>query len=178
MFFDVVGNVKTLLWKYVPYSKYAEFNLWYPIKYLWSENICDGVFYDKYGWAPLSKNSLGELSASKLNLDTVFKKKYFMDSTALEYTSKVFKLAQLHQINVITFSAPEYIKSYETQLNRRELVFKIDSISKNNNAEFYMFDKTKISRKKSLFIDNTHLNSKGARMFTKLLIDSTLKQIK
>tara|TARA_B100000683_G_C12480666_1_gene551273 strand:+ start:1186 stop:2070 length:885 start_codon:yes stop_codon:yes gene_type:complete len=177
VFKDVVGGLKLWFWKYVPYSKYAEFNIWYPIKYLWSDNVCQYKYYDGFGSAILSENNQGALGVERLFVDTTFQKKYHFDAMALKYVKKNLKLAKDSNIKVITYTAPEYMALYKTQINREEMNNKIDSLSESFGAKFFLFEDETICYNDSLFVDYSHLNAEGTRAFTQLLIDSVVNKL-
>ena len=174
---DVSGELKLAFWKYIPFAKYAEFNIWYPIRYLWSEDICQYKYYDDFGSAVLSEDNKGALDVERLFVDTTFKKEYHFDPIALKYVKKNLQLSKDYKIETITYTAPEYVALYKTQINRSNMNAKIDSLSKSYNAKFYLFENHPICYNKKLFADYSHLNAKGTKIFTKLMIDSLINSL-
>jgi hypothetical protein len=171
VFKDVVGSLKFYFWKYIPYFKYAEFNIWYPIKYLWEKEPCEYRLYDEYGSALLSKDNLGALEVERLFVDTLNQKTYDFDPQAIRYVKKNMQLTLDKKINLTIYTAPEYYKLFETQINRAEMNIKIDSLSRSYNADFLLFENDTICRNKKLFVDYSHLNIEGTKLFTQKLIE-------
>ena len=80
-------------------------------------------------------------------------------------------------INVVLVYSPEYIEGQNFISNRDSIVDIYKNISKDNSIPFIDFSKDSICYKKKYFYNATHLNKKGANLFTNKLID-TLKERK
>lgn len=74
-------------------------------------------------------------------------------------------------IELILVYAPEYIEGQSFTSNRDDFFDIILSLSKKHKLPFLDYSKSEISYDKSLFYNSSHLNAKGADVFTKLLIN-------
>jgi hypothetical protein len=170
VFSEVSNPLKFYTWKYIPFIKYAEFNIKYPISYLWSENMCDNKLYDDFGSALLYEDNQDVLNVKRLFVDTTKSKYYEFNPQSLKYVKKNMRLAVDHNINLCVYTAPEYYALYKTQMNRQEMNISIDSLCRSYDAEFLLFEDEEICKDKSLFTDYSHLNAKGTKIFTEMLI--------
>ncbi|GAA3759390.1 hypothetical protein GCM10022423_07830 [Flavobacterium ginsengiterrae] len=71
------------------------------------------------------------------------------------------------EINLIFVYTPEYIEGQKFISNRKEVVGIYKEFSKRYNLSFYDYSNDEICYDKTLFYNATHLNSKGADIFTK-----------
>ena len=76
-----------------------------------------------------------------------------------------------NNINLVVYTAPEYVGLYKTQMNRAEMNQRIDSLCKSYNAEYLLFEKDSICNDIGLFTDYSHLNARGTKLFTQKLIE-------
>ncbi len=70
-------------------------------------------------------------------------------------------------INLILLYTPEFIEGQEFVVNRKEVIDIYKEFSKRYNLNFYDFSSDKICYDKTLFYNASHLNRRGAEIFTK-----------
>ncbi|KFF04818.1 hypothetical protein [Flavobacterium reichenbachii] len=80
------------------------------------------------------------------------------------------------EINLILVYTPEYKEGQDFVANRKEVIDVYNKFSKKYNLKFYDYSNDEICLDKTLFYNASHLNSKGAEMFTKKFA-SVLKSI-
>ena len=169
VFKELRPHLKFYAWKYIPFAKYAEFNVKYPIKTLFSNRICYNDLYDSFGSVFFNKlNMPFEYNMPKMP------KAYSFNPIGLNYVKKILKLTQKHNIELSLYTAPEYTDLYQTQLNRKELNIKIKELSEQYNGEYWLFENDSICQEKSLFVNATHLNEKGTKLFTNKFLNEVI----
>ncbi len=98
-----------------------------------------------------------------------------IDSTTLNLFKEFIKKNVEEEIEVILVYSPEYIEGQEFISNRDSIINLYKEISLSYKVLFIDFSNDSICFKKDYFYNATHLNMKGANLFTKKLID-TLKK--
>lgn len=104
----------------------------------------------------ISKNEKYEI---KIDPSIVFLLKKFLDQ------------CDDNNIEVVLVYAPEYVAGQKFVTNRKSIIKLFREIANKKNLLFLNYSDSPICRNKNLFYNSSHLNSKGADLFTKLLID-------
>lgn len=99
-----------------------------------------------------------------------------VDDITTQKFKKFIKENIKEEINVVLVYSPEYIDGQQFISNRDSIVNLYKKISFNNKIPFIDFSNDSISYKKEYFYNATHLNKKGANLFTNQLIDTLLKR--
>tara|TARA_B110000971_G_scaffold221949_1_gene271808 strand:- start:12618 stop:13556 length:939 start_codon:yes stop_codon:yes gene_type:complete len=119
-----------------------------------------------------------EAHAKKWNSDLLNAKKKYkslkvkIDTTTLNLFKEFVKKNKAEEIEVILVYSPEYIEGQEFISNRDSIINLYKKISDENKISFIDFSNDSISYKKEYFYNATHLNKKGANLFTQKLIDT------
>ena len=98
-----------------------------------------------------------------------------IDTSILNQFDQYLKDCQRKNIKVILVYSPEYIEGQHFVSNRNEVIKTFENIAKINSIPFLNYSSDTISFQKSLFYNATHLNKKGAELFSKKL-SSDLKE--
>lgn len=163
---------KSWAWKNIPFMRYAEYNSNLRPLVLFTSTLREGSGdseFDKYGTIYLNEASKEE----------VFKPHYYTNSEMNEktilYLEKMIALAKRNSTEVILFTSPVYSKvvsfDKKTLLNYKNTVNRIVS---ENKLEYYDFEHHVLCDSIANFYDVTHLNKRGAIMFSQNLSDSLL----
>jgi hypothetical protein len=159
----VYGLEHYLLWRYVPFYKYANYNSRYLIQL--TRNLAKNYAHQEFnqaGDALFEKaGSMPEYPPGKLLTISV---------TPLQqlYLEKILSLCQQHHIRVHLYTAPVYRSRYVCYTNRYEL---LDSffrpLLKKYQADMYIFCELPMCSNASLFSNPVHLNKTGTDSFVK-----------
>jgi hypothetical protein len=99
-----------------------------------------------------------------------------LDSNSLDLFENFLKECKSKNINVILVYTPEFIEGQKFVSNRDDIINIYRSLAQKNKIKFLDYSNDKLSYRKELFYNASHLNSNGANLFTKkFLLD--LKRI-
>lgn len=154
-----------LMWKYIPFLKYMEFNYHYDFyKTLRGGFQCtESDFND-------SRGSLLHEGVLTPATDAKPPQNYGFAPDDLRYLELLIRFAQTQNIRVNLYMAPEYEPYLAHQLNRKELLGRMEEVAERYQLPFFRFDQDSFSREPSYFRDNTHLNVNGTTLFTRLFV--------
>ncbi|MGV0925216.1 hypothetical protein [Empedobacter tilapiae] len=79
---------------------------------------------------------------------------------------------------MIFVTSPTYIDELNRYSNHKEIINKISNFSKDNNIIFFDYSEMKGFNNKEYFADSNHLNSQGADIFTKKLVEDIKPYLK
>jgi hypothetical protein len=156
------GSLKYFLWKYIPFVKYAEYNNIY--------NPCR-MIYEK----PLNfeKNKGADLLSSNSSKDWKLEEHTLMpDKYSVMNLNRIIELCKTYKMQLIFFNAPNFIELFSNKkiITGDTCLKLVKSIAQRNNIEYWDFSFQKeISGDRSLFYNSNHLNSDGAKMFSKCI---------
>lgn len=88
------------------------------------------------------------------------------DLLDVKYLSKIIKLCNQNQINIIAYKAPELVMQQKAILNYMDLNKQIDSLLSHDHIP-YLTTYVMIENDVSNFSDPTHLSMKGRELFTR-----------
>jgi hypothetical protein len=126
------------------------------------------------GYAGQDKKWNDDFDNAKLNNKKI---KVIIDIKTLELFEKFIKECNSLKIDVILVYAPEYIEGQNFISNRDDIVDVFKKIEKDNKIPFLDYSKDSISYNKNNFYNSTHLNKKGAELFSNKLAED-LKTLK
>jgi hypothetical protein len=169
MFFDYLNPIKVMMWKYVPFSKYAEFNKRYALQNLFSKPEQRQVFID---------SSFG----SYILPDSVIKhprkpqiKHYRIEPADLKWFKRLVDLAQHQETRVILFTAPVNARIFPYEENESSVMNAYLQFAAERHLDYFDFRDIPISHSDSLFRDYTHLNAIGSLRFS-MILGSRIKE--
>lgn len=85
---------------------------------------------------------------------------------------KFIKECKNEGIKIIMVYPPEYISSDKIILNKSSIIDSLKAIATQNNLNFIDFSKCSLNKDQTKFYNYTHLNKKGAEIFSSMLGDS------
>lgn len=166
------SKIKCLFWKYFPLFRYAEFN---------SEFRPMLLFKSPYN--KKAKNSFDEFGTVFLaeNADTTLLKDVSyniseMNEKTIGYLERMVLLAQKNNIKVSFFTSPVYgnkvLYKNNAFINYKN---RLNGILEKYEIDYFDFEDHVISRDITNFKDYTHINKKGAEIFSRQLVDAIRK---
>lgn len=173
--YDVIKDnskekLKVEMWRYFPFIRYAEFNSNFRSLFLFvsqkSEiNSKDG--FDEYGTQLETKNSDINFCNEKTYTNP------FMDTKTLTYLRKMIGLAKESNTEVVLFTAPVYRKALHYSLPAwKAYNDTLQKIVSQFKLKYYNFESIGLCDSLINFNDKTHLNRKGAILFSNVFSDS------
>lgn len=152
---------KFLIWKYIPFVKYMEFNDRYSLyKFLRGGYNCTESEFDQ---------SLG----SEIHDDGGFdenenaRKEFGIAENDLKSLKDLLSYCKKKGIEVVFYQAPEWDFYVETHKNREEVMENYKVLVEKDGLDFLTFEKdTSITRNRRFFKDYTHLNKSGVEEFS------------
>jgi hypothetical protein len=158
--------LKYLTWKYIPFTKYAEFNYIYPIHKVFIK--MPPVFDERKGTELVTEKHKGFKTFDSV---IVNKEQHSLSPGTLVYLNKIIGLCKEQKINIIFYTAPVYYKYYRS-LNRAVFKSSIDSVCLKQHIKYYNFADIPTFMNEDLLYNQTHLNKEGTLLFSSFLADS------
>jgi len=161
---------KVFIWRYLPFIRYAEFNSNFRPLVLFVSKKNEGNYTDGF-------DRFGTQLETKENGLNAFKVKTYsnpsMDTKTIGYLKKMIDLAKESKANVVLFTAPVYRKTLKySQSARKAYSDELQEIIHKYKLKYYNFENIPLCDSMTNFNDNTHLNKKGAIMFSNVFSDS------
>ncbi|MDM1546567.1 hypothetical protein HX096_01670 [Empedobacter falsenii] len=173
--YDIQGNVGyySLIDVYVPLIRYLKNNE----DFNWLHEV-----YKVYAYSKVREYRIRGYRKN----DVRFKESTHSKSkTIIEVNNNVFKklddlvnLSKKDDFNLIFVTSPTYIDELNRYSNHKEIINKISNFSKDNNIIFFDYSEMKGFNNKKYFADSNHLNSQGADIFTKKLVEDIKPYLK
>jgi hypothetical protein len=167
---DLYG-IKALCWKYIPFLRYAEYN-----SQLGFKQFLAAVFTNEKGfeldktYGDLANHGQLTTKAIKYLTEIYPPGTLELDPVNMKYFNKIIKLGSDNDIKIILVNVPEYYKIFENQINRDDLVDSISNVANTNNLMFLEVTDKQFIADTTLFANFTHLNQRGAEVFTDYLL--------
>lgn len=167
---DMKNNfgTKAVVWKYVPFYKYAEFNSISGISGVISILKKQPSEYDEKGGMMLDTPFL-ENSAVMENRNKIKNSGYKIDKERVDALNSILAIAKEKGIPVVMFIAPSLKEALQYQLNRVEIAAFYSDLAKETGNAFLDFTNEPMSNDINLFADLEHTTRKGAIEFSKIL---------
>jgi hypothetical protein len=162
--------IKYLVWKYLPFVKYSEFNNIFPFQN--SFKSVPPVFDSLMGTGLLAgkhKDNEGMNGEGRIVEHKLYRNN-------LKYLDKIIQLCKTEKINLLFYTSPIYDKFFE-KLKRDECRSCIDSINKEHNIKYLNFTLDPHFKDTALLYNETHLNMSGTLLFSGILADSLNKYL-
>lgn len=118
-------------------------------------------------WNDDLKKAKAEMEYYKAEVDAIY----------LNLLKRFLKEAKNSGVEVIFVFPPEHIEGQKFEINRGDIVKVFRDLAKENNLTFLDYSNDSICRQKKYFYNSTHLNKKGATLFTQKLV-ADLRKIK
>ena len=129
----------------------------------------------KKGFQGMERSWSSDLSNAKTKMDFYEAK---LDLAYVELFDKFLDECKQKEIKVILVYTPEYIEGQIFVKNRKEVFELYQEFSEKYKLTFLDYSNDKICKQKEYFYNSSHLNKKGADIFTKKLInDLKLREI-
>lgn len=164
---DMKNNfgTKAVVWKQVPFYKYAEYNsisgfsgILSVIKKLPSE-------YDEKGGMMLDTPFLENKNVME-NRDKIKNSVYTIDKERVVPLKAIIDLAKEKNIQVILFIAPSFNEALQYQKNRTEIIGYYASLANEMGIQFFDYTNLPMCSDIRLFADLEHTTRKGAIEFS------------
>lgn len=160
-----VDYKKYLLWEYVPFSRYVDYNSYYMTYCL---NFIFGKQKKNY---EQTKGTDLEYSKVKFKFD---KDKYsnfkrIIDKNDITYLNRIIEYANSNHISVIMFTAPQYFEIIPYLNTRDESLRIFQNIANRHQIKYLNFETDEITNDITAFFDATHLNGVGSKKFSENL---------
>ena len=178
VFKDYLPIYKYWMFKYISVSKYIEFNSKYPFY----DNFKNLGFQQDYANMEESKGSKLVNKNQRVEGFNVEKMeeltgKVEFNKLDLKYLRKIVQLCESNGIELLCYSAPLYkdlylARGYENINNQ------IGLLAEDWHLEWNDYSFISLSQQKEYFADNSHLNEKGAIIFSKQLARTIFDKLK
>lgn len=122
--------------------------------------------YRKNGYKGAERSWNNDLSKAKKRLSQY---KINIDTSSVDLFDQFLSESKEKNIKVILIYTPEYIEGQEFVENREEVISIYEDFAKRYNLCFLDYSNDILCTKKELFYNSTHLNIKGAEIFTRKL---------
>ena len=178
VFKDVVPNHKFWMYKFIKASKYMEFNSKYPfygtlINFGYVEEY--QIIEQSKGTELINKNQ----RADGFNIQEIeeITGKVQFNQLDLKYLNKIVHLCESNGVELICYSAPLH-KDLYLALGYENINNQIGSLAKDWHLEWNDYSSIPLSQTKEYFADFSHLNEKGAKIFSKQLARTISEKLK
>jgi hypothetical protein len=169
---DKCGYLKYSFWKSIPFLRYSEFNSEYKFLSIMDDygKNCEAPF-DDFGYrSPSNKSPRAHIIDGVLfdlrYSDSMMKiQRFALEPEALKYFNKINDLTKKNGIKLSVFMAPIYPKWLDIHTEFDRFCIDLDSISAELGIPFENYSNWNSYKPDSLFLDYTHLNSKGVKFF-------------
>ena len=159
---------KFLLWQYLPFSRYVDYNsyyLAYGLNYLLGKR---NTGLDKFKGTSLESNS----APYKFDYNKYQIVKRKIDDCDVLYLNKILQYAKGKGMSVVLFTAPQYYKVLPYLNTRYDCIRIFGAVARRNKVTYLNYEEDGMCKNAGYFFDNTHLNSTGSVKFSaKLAID-------
>ncbi len=153
-------------WKYIPFAKYAEYNSIYPIHSLLEKEDVQISLFDKNKGTSL----LGISRKQSFAPNRMFPKLTLgIDSIKQDYLKAIMNLCNAKKIKLILYTCPYYLPYYK-QLNKDAFLTLVNS-DRSGYLDYIDFSSPYFASDPDLFYNETHMNSTGTLIFSKLLAE-------
>ncbi|HRG89457.1 MAG TPA: hypothetical protein PLW44_10585 [Chitinophagales bacterium] len=166
------GILKYVVWRYVPFIKYAEFNTEYSIEDVVSKYNNKPYLYANNGFRYLSTISHSDSFVDKRYTEERINTKMSLPD-GNPYLDKIIALLKDNGCQPVLIQPPVYagIEKWARQ-------FDIKDEARKSNVPYCDYLSVELSTKGSLFRDYTHLDGKGAIIFSTQIADSIKTVVK
>ena len=178
VFRDVVPNYKFWMYKFIKASKYMEFNSKYPfygtlINFGYVEEY--QIMEQSKGTKLINRNQRVD-GFNTQKMEEITGKVQF-DKLDLKYLKKIVQLCESNSIELLCYSAPLYKDLYLAR-GYENINAQIGLLTEDWHLEWNDYSFIHLSQTKENFADYSHLNEKGAKIFSKQLARTISEKLK
>jgi|GEM_PF-1132409 len=164
---DNVRAERYYLWYYLPLTKYVEYNTMY-LTYWLHHGLGKNAFdFDMTNGSRLETNQ----NPFVFDVAKIRKDRKTIDSKDLKYLNSLIAYASANGIKTVLFTAPQYYRKLGYLSNRSEFLEKISEVCRTRNLGYVNYEGDTVCKDSSMFLDASHLNAKGAVLFSRKLAD-------
>ena len=173
---DNTHPIKFLLWKYVPFVKYMEFNLEYPLSFLFKGFDDCRAKFDAYGSelrkgvSPAFMRASEDYDPDKLRLSKEAMEGLISDKT-YGYFKRIIKLCEEYDIELILYTPPIFYTIVGDDKNRNDYKDIMQEMADRHELPYYNYLSDSLCFDKANFYDAAHTNRKGSIAFSAKLSD-------
>jgi hypothetical protein len=171
-FIEDKGCLKYYFWRYIPLSKYAEFNHFYTLNFLEPKSQSKDSGFDKNSGSKLIVMDMPDSLLAKVKSGIFRQDTFVCDEKSKYYIDKIIKLCKSNGIKYDFFKMPIYNDSYIQFHSNHEMTTFLHEYARKNDCRFIDFQGLALASNKDYFKDYSHLNASGAKLFTPILSDS------
>ena len=163
---SVIGKVQNINWfdKKIPFIRYFGFHttisdgfkFFFRLKKLSADNSFKGFYNENNPWNGEELNKMDHIYCEK-------------DSKAIRLFDAYLEQCRKENITVIFVSAPVYMKAMQKIVGYKKLMELYEKFAKKYSITILDYTKDSICMDTCYFMNGTHLNKKGADMFSKKL---------
>ena len=167
---DNSNPVKYFLWQHIPFLKYLEFNLQFPVSILAKDFTgCKASFDQDGSWIMKGHGHEFE-SDSKIPYENVpLEETPTMAETSektLAYFFKIIAFCKKENIDLTLYTAPFYGRLTGTDENRKAYTELIQNVAEKKNVPYKTFINDSMCFNSSYFFDAAHTNELGSAIFS------------
>jgi len=172
---DNTPSINFFLWKNVPFIKYIEFNMKYPISLL-MKNFDDCIpEFDKFGSDLLPRTSTNftqsaeefvPKNANPSLIKPALNKSEYINAKTMDYFERIVQLCKNRRIDLILYTPPLYISLTKNEAHKNDCINFIDEIASYNQLQYLEFLNDSICHNHSNFYDAAHTNAVGTMKFS------------
>lgn len=167
-------------WKYVPYFRFVEYNLEYPISILFKDFSSCSTEFDSYGTklfrgvSPKFNRNADEYIQTP-RLDTLDANLFPFDTTGMvasktmNHFKQIIRFCKQKQIEVVLYTPPIFSSTSSGIQNRVNYINFINQIAIENNVEYLTFLNDSLCLDKDNFFDSAHMNALGTKKFSNVM---------
>lgn len=171
-FIEDKGYLKYYFWRYIPLSKYAEFNHFYTLNFIKQKSQSNDSGFDKNSGSKLIAMDMPDSLITKIKSGTFHNDSFTCDEKSKYYIDKIIELCKSNNIECNFFKMPIYNDSYIQFRSNNEMTSFLSKYAEKNSCRFIDFQSLALASNKNYFKDYSHLNAGGVKLFTPILSDS------
>jgi hypothetical protein len=169
-----VDGVRSRLWQYLPPTKYIEYNTVYLTYCLQHALARRGFDYDKTAGTKLERNPAPFVFDAALVVKNR-KKIKVIDRQDLKYLNRLIAHARENGSSVLLYTVPQYHEKLRYLENHREFLMKTRELSRTYKLPYANYEYDDLATDDALFLDGSHLNARGAVLFSEKLAQDVKK---
>lgn len=171
-FIEDKGYLKYYFWRYIPLSKYAEFNHFYTLNFLEPKSQSNDSGFDKNSGSQLIAMDMPDSLVAKVKSATFLMDTFRCDEKSKYYIDKIIELCKSNDIEYNLFKMPIYNDSYNKFRSSNEMTAFLHEYARKKGCRFIDFQGLALASNRDYFKDYSHLNANGVKLFTPILSDS------
>lgn len=173
---DNISGTRYHLWRYLPPTKYIEYNTMY-LTYCLQYGLGRMAFdFDKTGGSRLETNQAPFVFDAAWVIKNR-KKVKVIDGKDLKYLNRLIAYASERGVKVLLYTAPQYHEKLKYLENHRDFLAKMKDLSRFYNVGYCNYEYDDLTQDLALFMDASHMNAKGTVLFSTKLAEDVRKAL-